>query len=120
MQKDRCEEFTDNWAALAAEVESAMSSWDPARKTPGIQSQTPSNLDIGALAGAPGNRIDSQETVRSFNFGQTAMRLLRFLNSDPQAPDGSLEVAVGLTLDNTMTSTTLRELALSIGDLESP
>jgi len=72
------------------------------------------------LAGAPGNGIDSQETVTSFHFRQTATRLLSSLDSDPQTPDSSQEVAVGLTLDNTVTPTTLRQLALSIGDLESP
>ena len=120
MQEDRCERFTDDWDAVAAEVESQMSSWAPARATPRIQSQTPSNPDIGALAGTPGTGIDSQETVMSFDFSQTATRLLSFLDSDPQTPDGSQEVAVGLTLDNTLTPTTLRQLALNIEDLESP
>jgi len=120
VQEDRCEGFTDDWAAVAAEVESQISSWAPARATPRIQSQTRSNPDIGALAGAPGKGIDSQETVSSFDFSQTATRLHSFRNSDPQTPDGSQEVAVGLTLDNTVTPTTLRQPALSIGDLESP
>jgi len=120
VQEDRCQGFTDDWAAVAAEVESQMSSRAPARATPRIQSQTPCNTDIGALAGAPGNGIDSQETVTSFAFNQRATRLLTFLHSDPQTPDGSQEVAVGLTLDNSVTPTTLRQLALSIGDLESP
>jgi len=120
VQEDRCEGFTDDWAAVAAAVESQMSSRAPARATPLIQCQTPSNPDIGALAGAPGHGIDSQETFTSFNFSQTATLLLSFLDCDPPTPDGSQEVAVGLTLDNTVTPTTLRQLALSIGDLESP
>ena len=120
MQEDRYEGFTDDWVAVAAEVESQMSSQAPVRASPQIQSQTPSNPDIGALAGALGNGIDSQETVTSFDFSQTATRLLSFLDSDPQTPDGSQEVAVGLTLDNTVTPTTLQQLVLSIGDLESP
>jgi len=120
VQEDHWEGFTDDWAAVAAEVESQMSSQAPARPPPRIQSQTPSNPDIGAMAAAPGNGIDSQETVTSFDFSQTATRLLSFLDSDPQTLDGSQEVAVGLTLDNTVTPTTLRQLALSIGDLESP
>jgi len=49
-----------------------------------------------------------------------ATRLSSLLDSDPQTPDGSQEAAVGLTLDNTVTATNLRQLALSIGDLESP
>ena len=120
VQEDRCEGFTDDWAAVAAEVESQMSSRAPACSTPQILSQTPCNPDIGALADATGNGIDSQETVRSFDFSQTATRLLSLLDSDPQTSDGSHEVAVRLTLDNTVTPTTLRQLALSIQDLESP
>jgi len=120
VQDDRCEGFTDDWAAVAVEVESKMSSQDPARATPRIQNQTPSNPDVGALAGAPVNGIDSQATVTSFDFRQKATRLLSFLNSDPKTPDGSQEVAVGLTLDSTVTPTTLQQLALSIRDLQSP
>jgi len=120
VHEDRCEGFTDDWAAVAAEVGSQMLSRAAARASPRIQSQTPSNPDIGALAGARGNGIDSQEPVTSFDFSQRATRLHSFLDSDPQTPDGSQEGAVGLTLDNTVTPTTLRQLALSIGDLESP
>jgi len=84
-----------------------------------IESQTPSNLSIGALAGAPDNRNDSPETLTSFDFTQvSATWLLNFLDPDLQTPDGSQEVAGGLTLDNTVTPTPLRQLALSIDDLE--
>jgi len=164
--EDRREGFTDDWAAGAAEVQSQISSraptratlriqshtprnlgigalaappgnqFDsqetvtscdfsqtarlaPTRSTPRIQSQTPSNLGIGAVAAPPGNQFDSEETVSSFDFSQTATRLLSLLDSDPQTPDGLQEVAMGLTLDNTVTPTTLRQLALSIEDLES-
>ena len=96
-----------------------MSSRAPTRPTPRIQSPTPSNQDIGALAGALGNGIDLQETIKSFDFSQTATQLLSCLDSDPQTPDRSQEMAVGLTLDNTVTPTTLQQLALSIGDLVS-
>lgn len=120
VREDRCEGFTDDWAAVAAEVQSQMSSRAPPRATPRIPSQTPSNLHIGARAGAPDNRNDSQETVTSFDFSQaSATRLLTFLDSDPLTPDGSQE-AVGLTLDNTVTPTTLRQLALSLEDLDPP
>ena len=66
----------------------------------------------------PGKVFNSQETVLSFDFSQTATRLPSFLDSDLQRPDSSGEVAVGLTLDNTVTPTTLRQLALSLDDLE--
>jgi len=91
----------------------------PTRSTPRIQSPTPSSLGIGALAAPPGNQFDAQEMVSSYDFGHTATRLLSFLDSDPQSPDGSHELAMGLTLDNTVTPTTLRQLALSIEALES-
>ena len=48
----------------------------------------------------------------------SATRLLNFLYSDLQTPNGSQEVAGGLTLENTVTPTTLRLLALSLDDLE--
>jgi len=55
----------------------------------------------------------------SFDFTQvSATRLLNFLDSDLQTPNGSQGVAWGLTFDNTVTPTTLRQLALSLDDLE--
>jgi len=164
--EDRREGVTDDWAAVAGEVQSQITSRGPTRATPRIQSQTPGNLGIGALAAPPGNQFDSQETVTSFDFSQTARlaptrstppiqcptpsslgigalaappgnqfdsqemvwsydlshtatRLLSFLDSDPQTAAGSHELAMGLTLDNTVTPTTLRQLALSIEALES-
>ena len=85
------------------------------RPTSQIESQTPSNLHNGA----PDNQNDSQETVSPFDFSEaSATRLLNFLDSDLQTPDGSQQVAGELTLDNTVTPTTLRQLALSLDDLE--
>jgi len=135
IQEDHREGFTDDWEAVAAEVQSQMSRRAPqratlripTRPTPRIQtrptsqieSQTPSNLRIGALAGALDNRNDSQETVTSFYFTQvSATRLLNFLDSDLPTPNASPEVAGRLTLDNTVTPTTLRHHALSLNDLE--
>jgi len=68
--------------------------------------------------GPPGNQFNLQETVSSFDFSQTATQLLSFLDSDPQTPDDSQDVAVGLALDHTVTPTTFRQLALSFEDLE--
>jgi len=73
--------------------------------------------------GALDNRNDSQETVASSDFSQaSATQLLRltFHDSNLQTPDGSQQVAVGLTLENTVTPTTLRHLALSLDDLDAP
>jgi len=104
----------------STDSESAVESAPP-RGTPRIQSQTSSNLRIGTLAGALDNQNDSQETVASSDFSQaSATRLLTFLDSDLQTPDGSQQVAVGLTLENTLTPTTLRHLALTLDDLEPP
>ena len=166
VREDRREGFTDDWAAVAAEVQSQISSRAPTLATPQIQSHTPGNLGIRALAAPPGNQFDSQETVRAFDFSQTARlaptcstpriqsqtpsnlgigalaapprnpfdsqetvlschfsqtatRLLSFLDSDPQTPDSSQVVAMWVTLENTVTPTTLRQLALSIEDVES-
>jgi len=89
--------------------------------TPRIQSQNSSNLPSGTLAGALDNRNDSQETVSSSDFSQaSATWLLTFLDSDLQTPDGSQQVAMRLTLENTVTPTTLQHLALSLDDLEPP
>jgi len=55
----------------------------------------------------------------SFDFTQvSATLLLNFLNSDLQTPNGSQEVAGELTLDNTLNPTTLRQLALTLDDLD--
>ena len=48
----------------------------------------------------------------------SATRLLNFLNLDLRTPNGTQEVAGRLTLDNTVTPTTLRQLVLSLDDLE--
>ena len=48
----------------------------------------------------------------------SATRLLKLLDLDLQTPNGSQDVAGLLTLDNTVTPTTLRQLALSLDDLE--
>ena len=68
VREDRREGFTDDWAAVAAELQSQISSWAPTRATPRIQSQTPGNLGIGALAAPLGNQFNSQENVSSFDF----------------------------------------------------
>ena len=124
IQEDRREGFTDDWEAVAAEVPSQRSRRAPTRATPRIptrptrrfqtrptsqiESQTPGNRRSGALARAPDNQNDSQETVTSFDFTQLlATRLLNFLDSDLQTPNCSQELGGGLTLDNTVTPTTL-------------
>jgi len=70
--EDGRKEFTDHWAAVAAELQSQIWGQTPTHMTPGIQSQTPRNLGIEALAAPLGNQFDSQETVTSFDFTQAA------------------------------------------------
>ena len=84
----------------------------------GFRVKLPATCESGPGA-PPGNQFDLQETVLSFDFSQTATRLLSLPDSDPQTPDASQEVAMGLPLDNTVTPTTLRQLALSTEDVES-
>jgi len=55
----------------------------------------------------------------SFDFTQvSATWLLNLGDSDLHTPNSSQEVAGGLTLDNTVTPTILRQLALTHDDLE--
>ena len=104
----------------STDSESAVES-SPPHGTPRIHSETSSNLRIGTLAGALDNRNDSQATVASSDFSKASpTRLLTFLHSDLPTPGGSQQAAVGLTLENAMTPTTLRHLALSLDDLEPP
>jgi hypothetical protein len=121
VREERREGFTDDWAAVAAELQTQMSSRASRHATPRVPSQTPSHRHIGALAGTPANLFDSQETVTSFDFSQTsATRLLNFLDSDPLSPDSTQEAAVGLTLDSTVSPTPSQRLSLSLEDLEPP
>jgi len=74
---------------------------------------------MAALAAPPGNKFVSQEMVSSFDLSQAATRPLSFPDSNQQTPLGSHELAVGLTLETTLTPTTLRQLPRSIANLES-
>ena len=57
----------------------------------------------------------------SSDFSQaSATRLLTFVDSDLQTPNGAQQVALGLSLVNTVTPKILRHLAVSLDDLEPP
>ena len=59
------------------------------------------------------------QPVSSRDFSQpSATRLLTFLNFHREPLDGSLQVTVELTLENTVIPTTLRHVVLSLDDLE--
>jgi hypothetical protein len=117
VREDRRQGFTDNWAAVAAELRGQTSSQTPGRLTP--RSQTPGILQIGALVGRQDSQNNSQETDLSLDFPETsAARLLSFLDSDPPSPNGSREVTVGRTVDSAMSPTLSQRLSLNFEDLE--
>jgi len=100
VRQDRREGFTDNWAAVRAEIER----------------QTPNKLHLGAL---PETQNSSQTAEASFGFGATpAAGLPSYLDSDPLSPDSSSEETVGLTLDGVVSPTPSSLLSLSLEILE--
>jgi hypothetical protein len=114
VRQDRCEGYTDDWAAVAAELQSQTSSQTMQRPAP--RSQTPGSRRIGALVGQQDSQNESLGTDVSLDFGQaSAARLPSFLESDPQSPDGSREVDRELTLDRTTPS---QCLSLSLDEFE--
>jgi hypothetical protein len=114
VRKDRREGFTDDWAAVAAELEGQSSTNLPRWTAP--RSQTPNNLHLGPL---PESQNSSQTAEASFDFGAAAAAgLLRYLDSDPLSPDSSPEETVGLTLDAAVSPTPSCQLSLSLEILE--
>jgi len=146
VRQDRPEGYTDDWAAVAAELQSQASSQTTRRpahqsQTPGdwvvvaaqLQSQqssqatqrpahriqTPSSRRIGTPVGQQDSQNDSQDTDLSFNFLQTsAAPVLGFLDSSPPSADGSLEVTRELSLYRTVSPTPSRHLSLSLDGIE--
>jgi len=114
VRQDRLEGFTDNWAAVAAELEGQSSTNLPRWTAP--WSQTPNNLDLGPL---PESQNSSQTAEASLDFGgASAAGLLRYLDSDPQSQDSSPEETVGLTLDAAVSPTLSCHLSLSLEIME--
>lgn len=108
--EDRYEGFTDDWPAMATEVQRQPSSQPPMWDSTDAQStvdsatlyctplwrhsQTSRNLYIGTLACALDNRNDLQETVVSLDVSQApSTRFVTFLDSHVRMPDGSQLVA---------------------------
>ena len=107
----------ENWAAVAAEQQSQPSS--QATRRPAHRIQTPSSRRIGTPVGQQESQNDSQDTDLSFDFRQTsAARLLRYIDSDPPSADGSQEVIGGVSLDRTVSPTPSRRLSLSLDEIE--
>jgi len=133
VRQDDREEYTDDWAAVAAELQSQASSqttrrpahqsetprdWvlvaaelqsqpsSQATERPAHRIQTPSSRHIGTPVGQQDSQNNSQETDVSFDFIQTsAARVLGFLNSSPPRADCSREVTRELSLDRTVSPT---------------
>jgi len=148
VRQDRREGYTDDWTAVAAELESQASSKTTRR--PAQQSQTPgdwvvvatelqsqpssqatqrpahrihisSSWRIGTPVGQQDTQNDSQDTDLSFDFLQTsAARVLGFLDSSPPSVAGSREVTRELSLDRTVSPTPSRRLSLSLDGIEPP
>jgi len=146
VRQDGCEGYTDEWAAVAAELQSQTSShatrW-PAHQiqTPGdwvvvaaeLQSQpssqatqrpahriqTPSSPRIGTPVGQQDCQNNSQDTDLSFDFLQTlATRLLGLLDSSLLSAECSREVTRELSLDRTLSPTPSRRLSLNLDRIE--
>jgi len=146
VRQERREGYTDDWAAVAAELQSQASSHTTRRpahqsQTPGdwvvvaaeLQSQrssqatqrqahriqTPSSRRIGTPVEQQDSQNDSQDTDWSFDFLQTAAaHVLGFLDSSPPSADGSREVTRELSLDRTVSPTPSRLLKLSLDGIE--
>jgi len=114
VRQDRREAFTDDWTAVAGELE-AQSSTNLQRCTPQWR-ETPNNLHLGPL---PESQNTSQTAEASFDFGAaSAAGLLRYRDSDSLSPDSSSEETVGRTLDPAVSPTPSCQLSLSLEILE--
>jgi len=113
VRQHRREGFTDNWAALAAELEGQ--SWTNLPRWTSPRSHTLNNLHLGPL---PESQNSSQTAEGSYDFGaRSAAGLLRYLDPDPLSPDSSPEETVRLTLDATVSPTPSCQLSLSLAIL---
>jgi len=114
VRQDRREGFTDDWAAVAAELEGQGST--NLQRWTAPWSQTPNHLHLRPL---PEGQNRSQMAEASLDCcTASAAGLLRYLDSDPLSPDSSPEETVGLTLDAAVSPTLLCQLSLSLEILE--
>jgi len=148
VRQQHCEGSTDDWAVIAAELQSQGSGRTmrhPAHQsqTPGdwvmvaayLESQPPSQATerparriltssswrIGTPVGQQDRQNDSQDTNLSFDFLQkSAARVRGFLDSSPPSADGSREVTRELLLDRTVSPPPSRRLSLSLDGIEPP
>jgi len=114
VREDGRKGFTDDWAAVAAELQGQSSTNLQRWTAPG--SQTANNLHLGPL---PESQNSSRTAEASFDIGAvSAAGLLRYLDSDPLSLNSSPEETVGLTLDAAVSPTPSCQLALSLKILE--
>ena len=117
VREDRREGFTDNWAAVAAELQGQTSNQTPGRSTP--RSQTPGGLRIGTMFRRQDSQTLTQETNLSSDFTQMSdARVLSFLDSDPSSPNGLREVSEGPPEDSAKSPTLSQRLSLSFENLD--
>jgi len=106
-----------DWVVVAAELQSQPSS--QATQRPAHRSETPSSWRIGIPVGHQDCQNDSQDTDLSFDILQrSAARVLRLLDSSLPSADGSCEVTRELSLDRTVSPTPSRRLSLSLDGIE--
>ena len=147
LRQDRHEGYADNWAVVAAELQSQASSKATKRPTHWIQNphnwatgaaeqrslesseatkrpahpiQTPSSWHIATLPEQQDSQNDLQDTDLSFEYCQTlsAAHVIRFFCSDTPSGDDCQEVPRGLMLNRTMSVTSSWRLSLNLDGIE--
>ena len=147
VREDHREGYTDNWAAVAAELQSQAFSQAKRQPTYRIQNpddwatgaaeqqslassqatqrlahriQTPSSRRIGTPLGQQDSQNDLQNTDLSFDFCQTpsAAHVIRFFGSDTSSGDDSQKVTRGLSLNKTMSASPSQRLLLNLDRIE--
>ena len=118
VQEDGREEFTYNWAAVAAELQGQTSNQTPGRSTP--RRYPPGELRIGTIFGCQDSQILTQETHLSSDFTQISdVQVLSFLHSDPPSPNGLHELSEGPPEDSAKCPILSQLLSLSFENLDA-
>ena len=143
MRQERSEGYTDDWEAVAAELQSQASSQTTGRPAHRIQTsndwavgvsqtstqatgqpahriQNPSSQRIETAVGQQDSQNDSQDTDLSFDSCQTpsAAHVLRFFGSDTPSTDDSREVTGELSLNRTTSLSLSQHISLRLDGIE--
>lgn len=119
MQRDRREGYTDDWAAVEAELQRELSSETPRQHQ--HDERGLASVDTGTTGVVRRSRHpeESQESDLSFDYPRSAAaRVLAFLECDGASADGSQDVTVGGTVDNAGSFAQSSRLSLSLEDCE--